>query len=222
MSTRSQVRALLGSELRDEVRAGEVGYVVAPFAVVALLIIPMAVGIDTPLLSRIGPGIFWSIVLLFGVIVTQRRSATAPAAVRDMLRLAAVDPAARFGATSIASFVLLVGFEVVAGVTTVFLYGPVLTDWWWLAAILPLTAAGLAMIGTIAGAITAGLEVRSALAPLIVVPIAVPLLLGAAQATEGLRLGAGILRWLLLLSAVDLVLAIAGVLTARPLEEAGS
>jgi hypothetical protein len=52
--------------------------------------------------------------------------------------------------------------------------------------------------------------------------MSVPILLGAAQATEGLRLGAGILRWLLLLAVVDLVLAIAGVLTARPLEEAGS
>jgi len=34
-----------------------------------------------------------------------------------------------------------------------------------------------------------------------------------------LRAGAGILRWILLLAVVDVVLALAGVLTARPLEE---
>ena len=44
----------------------------------------------------------------------------------------------------------------------------------------------------------------------------------AAQATEGLRLGTGILRWVLLLAVTDLMLAIAGVLTARPLEESES
>jgi hypothetical protein len=31
--------------------------------------------------------------------------------------------------------------------------------------------------------------------------------------------GAGILRWVLMLAIVDLVVAVAGVLTARPLEE---
>jgi heme exporter protein B len=203
-------------------RAGEVGYVVIPFAVVALLTIPMAIGIDTPLLSRVGPGIFWAVVLLFGVIVTQRHSAATPPEVRDMLLLGGVDPATRFIATSVASFILLLAFEVAAGIATVFLYNPQLTDWTWLALILPLAAAGFAMVGTIAGGITGGLDMRASLAPLIAVPISVPLLLGAAQATEGLRLGAGILRWLLLLAVVDVVLAIAGVLIARPLEEAGS
>jgi len=57
------------------------------------------------------------------------------------------------------------------------------------------------------------------LAPLLVAPLAIPILLGAAQATEGLRLGTGILRWILVLALVDVVLALAGVLTARVLEE---
>ena len=214
--------ALFRSQFRDELRAGEVLMVVLPFAVVGLLAIPMAIGIDTPLLDRIGTGMFWIIVMLFGVIVTQRHSAAVPEATRDVIRLAGVDPALRFAAPAAVSFLLLLIFEVGAGAVALILYGSTVPDGWWLAAILPLAAAGLAMIGTIAGALTSGVGVRSSLAPLLVVPISVPLLLGAAQATEGLRQGAGILRWLLLLAAVDLVLAIAGVLTARPLEEAAS
>jgi heme exporter protein B len=219
MTLRFQIRTLIRYELRDEMRSGEVFFVVLPFAVVALLTIPMAVGIDTPLLQRIGPGIYWAIVMLFGVLVTQRHSSAVPAATRDMLRLGGVDPAARFAATTLTSFVLLTAFEIGAGLATVVLYSPQLTSWWWMIALLPLAALGLAMIGTIAGAVVAGLETRSALIPLIVVPISVPLLLGAAQATEGLRVGAGILRWVLLLAIVDVVLAVAGVITARPLEE---
>lgn len=222
MTMRRHIRALLRTELRDELRAGEVGFVVIPFALVALLVIPMAVGIDTPLLERIGPGIYWAIVMLFGVVVTQRHSAATPAPVRDMLRLAGVDPAARFAATTLASFLLLLVFEIAAGVATVILYEPRLTGWGWLFILLPLAAAGFAMVGAVAGGVTAGLEVRASLAPLIAIPLSVPLLLGAAQATEGLRVEAGIIRWVLLLAIVDVVLAAVGVLIARPLEDASS
>ncbi len=222
MTLRSQIVTLMRYELRDELRGGEVGLVVIPFGVVALLTIPMTVGIDRLLLQRIGPGIYWSIIMLFGVLVTQRHSSLVPTATRDMLRLACVDPAARFAATALTTFLFLLAFEVGAGVATMVLYDPALSSQWWLAVVLPLVAGGLAMIGTIVGNIVSGLEARSTLVPLIVVPIAVPLLLGAAQATEGLRVGASILRWVLLLAIVDIVLAVVGVLTARSLEESAA
>jgi heme exporter protein B len=219
MTLRHQVATLIRFELRDEMRAGEIAMVVLPFGAVALLVIPMAIGIETPLLERIGPGIFWSIVFLFGIMVTQRQSAVTSPALRDTLRLLGTDPAARFAATAVTTTVLLIAFEVWVGLLTIILYDPVLQSWWWLLVILPLAAAGLAMIGTIAGNVAAGLGTRSTLVPLLVAPVAVPILLGAAQATEGLRVGAGILRWVLMLAIVDLVVAVAGVLTARPLEE---
>ena len=48
------------------------------------------------------------------------------------------------------------------------------------------------------------------------------LLIGAAQATDSLLRSGGILPWLLMLVLADLLLAIVGVLTARPLEEAAT
>lgn len=219
---RDHLATLIRSELRDELRSGEVTTVILPFAAVALLAIPMAIGIETTLLARVGPGVFWAVVLLFGIVVTQRQSARAVPAVADTFRLLTVDPAARFAATSLASTLLLLVFELWAGLVTIVLYDPSLESWWWLLAILPLAAAGLAMLGTIAGNVASGLGGRSTLVPLLVAPTAIPILLGAAQATEGLRVGAGILRWVLLLAIVDLVVAMAGVLTARPLEESTS
>jgi len=215
MSLVHQIVVLFRFQLRDEVRTGEVAAVVIPFGAIALLVIPMAIGIETTLLARVGPGLFWAVVLLFGVVVTQRRTASTGQAHHDALTLLGVDPAARFAATALASGVLLLVFEVALGLVTIVLYDPLLTGWAWLGLVLPLVAAGLAMLGTIAGFVADG---RGPLAPLLVAPLAIPILLGAAQATEGLVQGAGILRWILMLALVDVLLALAGVLTARPLE----
>lgn len=213
------IAILARAHLRDERRAGEVALVVVPFGAVALLVVPMAVGIDTPLLARIGPGLFWAVVLLFGTIVTQRQSASLGDARSDALTLLGVDPAARFAAGAVAAGALVLAFAAALLAVTVVLYGPDTGGWGWLAVIVPLAATGIGMVGTLAGNVARGLGTRSSLAPLLVVPISVPILLAAAQATEGLRVGAGILRWILLLAVVDVVLALVGVVTARPLEE---
>jgi len=215
VSLRRQIAVLFRYQLRDEIRTGEVVGVVIPFGAIALLVIPMAIGIETTLLARVGPGLFWAVVLLFGVVVTLRRTASSERPHADALSLLGVDPAARFAATAIASALLLLVFEVVLGLVMLVLYDPGVTGWPWLALVLPLVAAGLGMLGTIAGSVADG---RGPLAPLLVAPLAIPILLGAAQASEGLRLGTGILRWILVLALVDVLLALAGVLTARPLE----
>jgi heme exporter protein B len=83
-----------------------------------------------------------------------------------------------------------------------------------------LTAVGLTELGTLAGEVTAGLRSRTALASLIVAPLAIPLVIGGSQTLESLTRDTSILPWLLLLVATDLSLAVAGVALARPLEEA--
>ncbi|MFQ5968789.1 MAG: heme exporter protein CcmB, partial [Acidimicrobiia bacterium] len=116
---------------------------------------------------------------------------------------------------------LLLAFEAVLGPLTVVLYQPVaVPDWGWLALTGILFAVGLALLGTLAGMIATGVGTRTALVPLIVIPFSVPLLLAATQTTEALRVGRSILGWILIQVLMVLVLALAGVLAARPLEEA--
>ncbi len=100
------------------------------------------------------------------------------------------------------------------------LYNPDLRGWWWLIVVLPLVALGMGLLGSIAGGVTTSLGTRTSLTPLLIVPLSLPLLLGATQALEALRLGESILPWLVLIGAVNLTLAISGVLAARPMEEA--
>jgi heme exporter protein B len=91
-----------------------------------------------------------------------------------------------------------------------------------MAPVLVLYAVGLAMLSTLAGDVTAGLATRTSLAPLLVVPVSVPLLMGAAQALESLVRGRTTLPWVLMLVVTDLALAVTGVMTARSLEESNT
>ena len=88
-----------------------------------------------------------------------------------------------------------------------------------MAPVIVLAAAGLAMLGTLAGDVTIGLRARTSLAPLLMAPLAVPLLMGASQSLENLVAGKSIITWVLVLVIADLGLAAAGVMSARALEE---
>jgi heme exporter protein B len=218
-----QVRAITSYELLIERRSGETWSIITPFAAAALMTIPLAIGINLPLISSIGWPIFWSIALLFGMQVAWRHVSGERNAMRDAITLLGVDPAARFTGRVVASGVLLSGFMLVIGTLTVFLYTPdELNRWPWLIVVGLLFAAGLAQLATLASDLTIGLGARSSLAPLLVAPLALPLLIGAAQATDSLLRSAGILPWLLTLVLANLLLAIVGVLTARPLQEAAT
>jgi heme exporter protein B len=215
----AQSRAVARRDLLRERRRGEVLWVVIPFGAIALLLVPLAVGTDAPLLQRIGPGLFWAIVMLFGVLVAVRSDAGETPAQLDVAALAGLDPAASYVGRSMASTVLLIGFEVVVGAVAVALYNIDVIGVPWLALVMLLAALGLALLGTLAGSIVSSLSTASALVPLLVAPMSVPLLLAATQAYEGLRLGHSIVSWLLLMVIVVLLVAIIGVLTARPLQE---
>ena len=214
-----QAGAIARRDLVRELRSGEVLWITIPFGAVGLLLVPLAVGTDAPLLSRIGPGMFWVVVLLFGILVAVRRTAVETPEQRDHLALLGIDPAARFTGRVIASGALLLAFEIVVGIVAVTLYDPDLTDGWWLLIIVPMVALGLALLGTLSGSIAAASGVGTVLVPLLVAPLAVPLLLAASQALDGLQQDRSILTAVLLMALVVCVTAIAGVLAARPLQE---
>lgn len=220
MSFWRQAFEITRKDLLVESRTAEVVTMTAPFGAAALILIPLAIGTDAPLLSDLGPGLYWIVVLLFGMLVILRKSAVDGQPQRDLVRLLGIDPVARFTGATIATTVLVLTFEVVLVPVLIALYNPDFGSWLLLLVILPLVAVGMGLLGTIAGSVTTSVGTRTSLTPLLVVPLSLPLLLGATQALEALRLGRTILPWLVLLVAVNLALAVTGVLAARPLEEA--
>lgn len=214
-----QVMTIVGRDLLRERRSGEVLWVTLPFGAIALLLVPLAIGTDAPTLQRIGPGMFWVIVMLFGVLIAIRQTSAETLAQRDMVALTGLDPAAIFIGRAAASFLLLMVFEAVLGSVTIVLYDVAPAGWAVLPVVLVLAAIGLAFLGTLAASIVSTGRSATALVPLLVAPLSVPLLLGATQALEAIRLGRSSLPWVLLMAIVGLLLAVAGVLSARPLQE---
>jgi heme exporter protein B len=213
--------AVARRDLARERRTGEVVWVTVPFGAVALLLIPLAVGTDVPMLQRVGPGLYWVIVLLFGVLISVRQANVETPAQRDQLALTGMDPALVFTARAAASFVLLLVFEAVLGVVAFVLYDIPVVGWWLIPVSMVVVAAGLSLLGTLAAGIVSTGRAAAALVPLLVAPLSIPLLIGATQAAEALRLGRSSLTWVLMMIVSTLVLAIAGVLSARPLQETG-
>jgi heme exporter protein B len=220
ISIRRQAIAIARRDLLSEFRSGEVLLVVVPFAAIALLLIPIGIGTDVPLLRRVGPGLYWSVVLLFGILVALRQSSAEAGPQRDRLALLGADPAAVLIGRSAAATTLLIALEAILLPVMLALYDSSVVGWGWLFVLVPLVAAALGMVGTLVSAVTGASRARPALVPLLVAPLGVPVLVAASQALEGLRLGEGILTWLLLLAILNLALAVTAVLAARPLQEA--
>ena len=214
-----QVHAVIDRDLLRERRQGDMLWVTIPFGAIALLLIPLAIGTDTVLLREIGPGMYWVIVMLFGVLVAVSRASRETLPQQDASALLGLDPAAGFVGRTISSAIFLLIFEAVVGVVAVGLYDISIIGIGWLIATLLIVAIGLALLGTLTASIVNSSSAGTALVPLLVAPLSVPLLLGATQTYDGLQGGYSILSWVLLMVAVVLVVSIIGVLTARPLQE---
>ena len=223
MSTtfRTQALSITRRDLLRERRSGEVLWVTLPFGAIALLLVPLAIGTDTRTLKAIGLGMFWVIVMLFGVLIAIRQTNAETQPQRDLVLLTGIDPAAAYIGKASASFVLLINFEIVLLVVTIALYDVPLVGWGWMPLVLVLVGIGLSLLGTLAAGIVSTGRSATALVPLLVAPLTVPLLIGATQTFEALRFGRSSLTWILMMTVVTLVLAVAGVLSARPLQESG-
>jgi heme exporter protein B len=209
-------------DLTVERRIGNTLRITLPFAVVALMVFPLALDLQLAVVSTIGIGVYWALGILFGMQVALRQSATDTTERRDLQALLGLDPAARFVGRLLSGGVLMIGYLLILLAAMVVLFDPDVPDGGWaiLAVSTLLAAIGLTELGTLAGEVTTGLSNRTVLASLIVAPLALPLIIGASQSVGALDRDTSILPWILLLIASDLALAVAGVALAKPLEEA--
>lgn len=223
MSFWRQVVAIAGRDLRIEGRSRETIGIVVPFAAAAVFVVPFATDALATRLATIAAPVFWLVGLLFGLQVAMRQSGTETITQRRRLALLGIDPAARFLGRALAASALVGAILVVTVPMVLVFYDPdPVPAPWVMVGTLILFAVGLSLLSTLAGDVTQGLAGRTALAPFLVVPVSVPLLMGAAQTLESLTRGRTTLTWTLLLVVTDLVLAAVGVGTARALEEANT
>lgn len=218
-----QTAAIARRDLIVEGRSRETTAVVVPFAAAAVFVVPFATDALGVRLATIAYPVYWLVGLLFGMQVALRQTGVESQVQRRQLALLGVDPVARFAGRAVsASALVLLVLAVTAPLIFLFYDPEPIPRPWAMAGVLVLFAGGIAMLATLAGDVTSGLATRTTLAPLLVIPVSVPLLLGAAQTLESLLRGRTTLPWVLTLVVTDLVLAVTGVLTARTLEESNT
>ncbi len=176
-----------GKDLRIEARSRVATNQVAPFAVLVLVLFAFALDPDRGVLKAATSGLFWVAVLFSALLAVQRSAAIeAGEGTRDQLRLSGLDPAGVFLGKVAAVSVQLWALEVllVAGVAVLYNADISGTGVLLVVGTCLVATLGLAAAGTLYGALAAGLQVRETLLPLLLLPVAAPVLLSATKAWE--------------------------------------
>ncbi len=200
--------AIVGRDLRRNVASGGATLVVSFFLLVATLF-PFAIGPDAALLARVGGGIIWTAALLAGLLPVERLFAPdLEAGVFDQFAVRGISVAAVAGAKMLAHWLsfgppLMLAAVVAAGLLD--LSGETLLR---VEIGLAIGTPGLAALAVATSALVAGVRGGGAVAGLVMLPLAVPLLIFGAGSLDG---GAGAVK---LLAAVSLVLVAGAPLVA--------
>jgi heme exporter protein B len=211
--TRIVLAALLRKDLRVELRSFEAVPAMSLFSVTTFVLFHFGLRQDS-LSGDLASGVLW-VTLLFASVLGINRLFVADAEQGgfDGFLLAPADRSALLFAKVLALLGYLVVLELVAVPAFALLLlgpsiGPALPG---LLVVLALGDVGVAVIGTLVGALAVRTRARDLLGPLLSLPLLVPVVLGAARATEPLfatHAGALPLRWLAILALYDLVFAL--------------
>ncbi len=189
---------------------------VLPFAVTLLVVFGLSLGPGRSLLQTIAPGLLWLAVLFASVLAfRQAYQSEAEDGALDGLVLAPVDRAAIFLGKAAAVVVQLLVLELAVVLLVTALFGlPIAQNPALLVAAFVLGTIGLAAVGSLFGAVSESPRAREGVFPLLVLPLATPVLVAGVRATELAAQGRGgdAASWLGLLIAFDLVVVSVGTL----------
>lgn len=220
----THVLGILRKDLLIEWRARTRALALASFAFMLLLLFSFAVGPDTKVLQQHASAYLWmSILLSSTLLLAASFQQEVEAGALEAVLLAPVEPSSLFYGKALANalqLLLLGGFGLV--VSVVMFDAAPRADAGGLAASLFLGAAGLAAPGTLYAAMTARIQARQLLMPLLLFPLIVPALLASVKATSLSLLGDPMdqtASWLALLGSFDLIYwSLCGVLFGKVMD----
>jgi heme exporter protein B len=175
-------------EVRAELRARELLNTTLIFALVVVVMFSFAFDPSASESRRFGPGLLWIALLFAGSLMLQPSFAREHANdTLDALCLAPISPFSILLGKILANLFFLGVCEVILVPVFAVLYNvPLLDVLGRLVIVLALGTFGLAVTGTVFSAVTAQARMRELLLPLLLLPVLVPLLLAAVEATAGL------------------------------------
>jgi heme exporter protein B len=213
--SRTAFAAILGKDLRTELRTLQSLPAMALFAITSFVIFRF--GLDrTSLSGSLASGVLWA-TLLFAAVLGINRLFVAEREEGgfDAIRLAPIDRSALFAAKAAALVVYLGALQLVTVPIFAIFFLDGAAGLPPLLAVLLLADLGLAATGTLISSMAVNSRARDLLVPLVLLPLVVPLMIAATGATEPLLEmgGPGYERfgsWLLVLGLYDLVFGLLG------------
>lgn len=212
-----QAWAVLRKDLLLEARARTNLNAMIFFAAIVLLIFSFALGPNPARLQAAAAGLLWLAFIFSGILAFGRAyQLEAENNAFEGLLLVAQNRSAIYLGKMLGAAAVMLLIEVVVLPLMAILYN--LDIWASVPALIGvgvLGTIGFAAIGALYGALTMSLRAREVLLPLLLLPVTVPVVLGAVKATGYALAGQyGELRiWLELLVAFDIVFVTAGLLT---------
>jgi heme exporter protein B len=205
------VAAIVRKDLLVELRTGEAVPTMVLFSLSTFVLFHFALARDT-VEGDLAAGVLW-VTLLFAAVLAIGRLFVAEREQGgfDGFLLAPVDRTAMLLAKAAVLLCFLVAVEIVAvPAFAILLLGP--SPWGALPeliAVLALADVGVAVIGTVVGALGVQARARELIVPIMTLPLLLPVAIAAARATSPLLLEAGATglpgRWVAVLALYDLV-----------------
>jgi heme exporter protein B len=211
---RRAVGAILRKDLRVELRTFESIPAMSLFTITTFVLFHF--GLDRQTLDGdLAAGVLW-VTLLFGAVLGQNRLFVAEEEQGgfDGFLLAPVDRTALFVAKAVGLFTFLCVVEIVAiPAFSVLLLGPSPIDALpELILLLALANGGLAIVGTLVASLAIRTRARDLIGPLLTLPLLIPVVLAASEATTPLFAAGGAQalpgRWVAILAIYDLLMGL--------------
>jgi heme exporter protein B len=209
---------VLWKDLVSERRSKETLNAVVFFAVLLLFVFQFTLGDDRERLVGALPGLLWLGFILSGLVGLGRTFlAERENDCWEGLLLAPGDKSAVYLGKVAGNLLLMTVVEaLVLGLFGIFFNVDLAANLPRVAAVVLLASVGFAAVGTLFAAMTAHVRARELLFPVLLLPVQVPVLLGAVKATEAVLLGeslGAVAHWLQLLAAADVIFLVVGLLT---------
>jgi heme exporter protein B len=211
-----KVWAIVAKDVAAELHTREMISAMLVFSVLALFIFSFALDLRGAMARAAAPGVLWATVAFAGTLGLSRSLAREQqTGCIDGLFLIPVDRSAIFFGKAIGNLIFMVIIEIVLlPLFSALFDAPLLQSG--ILIVVALGTIGYAAVGTLLAAIAVNTRAREVMLPVLLLPLAIPALIAAVQATSGLVEGgtwAEVGGWVRLLVVYDLVIVAVSMLT---------
>ena len=211
-----KVLTIVRKDIAAELHTREMVSAMLVFALLSLFVFSFALDLQGNVAEAAAPGVLWATVAFAGMLGLSRSLAREQlSGCLDGLLLAPVDRSAIFFGKAIGNLVFMAVVEVALLPLAAVLFDvPLLRPG--ILLVFVIGTGGYAAVGTLLAAIAVNTRAREVMLPILLLPLAVPLLIAAVRATALLVEGGALAEaegWLQLLVVYDLVIVAVSLLT---------